>query len=153
MILPRDNGEYSLPLFGAYDWEKAEIWPCKQKMCSTTRDLGLQMYALRPNYFVVACPFWKLAPSRYPVIFVGLISHFLVISWGLTPTIRSSPDPPPSHPHTHTFRSSSKASTSGPVYLYFPFCQTVHQLPWTIRYIIVGKPIRPAREKIQKFTL
>ena len=58
---------YLMPIEGTYKLATSEIWAWKQKMCNTTRDLSLQMYAL------FACRF--LPHPIYPNI-----------SWCLTPT-------------------------------------------------------------------
>ena len=54
-----------------YNLVKAKIWAWTRKMCSTTRDLSLQMYALRWNLFF-DCRF--------------ATPHSPVISWDLAPT-------------------------------------------------------------------
>ena len=82
----------------------AGIWVWKQKMCSATRDLSLQMYALSQITFVLLVGFESLPPPTIQSYPDYPVDHLL----GNAPTIWSSPEANP-----HTFRSSSTASPSG----------------------------------------
>ena len=124
-------------------------------MCSTTRDLRLQIYAERPNYFLLLLVGFESLP-------LPLSGHILRLDLQLSGYfLRLDPNYPvisgPLPPHTH-FSVEFKGSISGvlifPIFPTGPSTAIWYVVTWTICYIIVGKPIYDLLGgEIQKFTL